>query len=93
MDADMVLETTTHVLKESFETINLVLKLAAIADTKTGLLTFFIDAWSVVSRTPTTGRFDSVAFDLSLLTQFAALNMSKRAMPGLMGGRRDIRDL
>lgn len=86
MDADVVFETTTHVLKESFETINLILKLTAIADTKTRLLTLFVDTWSVVSRTPATGGFDSVAFDLSLLTQFAALNMSNRVMPGLMVG-------
>lgn len=67
MVGNVFFESTAHGMKESLEAIDLFLELAAIANSKARLLPFLVDACSIVTRTPSTGWFDAVAFDLSRL--------------------------
>lgn len=75
MVGNVLFQSATHNLEKSFETIDFLLEFAAIANTKARLLTFFVDTYSIVPRTPATGRFDAVAFNFSRLAQFAAMKM------------------
>lgn len=75
MLSNVLFQPTSHVLEQSFEAMDFLLKLTAITDTQTWLLPFLVNTYSVVPRTPATSRLYAIALDLSrfaeLTTDFA----------------------
>jgi len=65
MLGNVVFKATTHDSKKCVKAVNLLFEFTAIANSEARLLSFFVDACSIVTSTPSTSRLDSVAFHFS----------------------------
>ena len=72
MFGDVFLKSTAQGSQESFEAIDFVLELPAIAYAEAGLLPLLVDTYSIVARAPTTRWLDTIAFDFSGFAEFTA---------------------
>ena len=77
---DVLLKSTTLSVQQGFEAEDLLLKLAAISYTKPRLLSFFVNTFSAISRTPTTRWLCAITFYFSIFAQLASISSPSIAL-------------
>ena len=80
MIGDVVFKSAALGVEKSFEAIDLLFELAAVAYSKTRLLSLLVDAFPAVARTPATSGLCAVALDFAILAKLAAANQFVRTI-------------